>query len=277
MYSSILIRTFLYFPSLCCSSHCTHAFFSWVQWGSLWPLLWTPYQTDCLSLFHLVLFLRFCLILSIGTYPSDSPFCLTLCVSFYVLHRSATSPSLEGLAFCRKYPIIPRSVTPPSTHTQSLEPGVSGLSHVWAVCALLLRLRCNCCRCTGGWDCPPAQLALSPRHDCCRQTVGGAGPWCDWLWGLATAAAGTLVNRAGPTWGTSHLVGECQSRPGLPTRCSGIGVFLVRCLLGQVNWTAHVYMLRVGRIVLVDGNTRVEWVVLVNGECQALSSVRPSR
>ena len=50
-----------------------HPFSSQVWWASLWPLLWTLYQLYCLSLFWLILFSGFCLVLLIGTYIPLSP------------------------------------------------------------------------------------------------------------------------------------------------------------------------------------------------------------
>ena len=50
--------------------------------------------------FHLVLFLRSCLVLSFGACSSVSPFCLTLCVYFLELGRTITSLKLEGLVLC---------------------------------------------------------------------------------------------------------------------------------------------------------------------------------
>lgn len=37
-----------------------------------------------------------------GTYFSVSSFFLTLCVGFYIVDETTTSPSLEGMALCRK-------------------------------------------------------------------------------------------------------------------------------------------------------------------------------
>ena len=85
--------SFLYFLSLSWSSHWVHPLLSQVWWESLWPLFWILYQVDCLSQFHLVIFLRcylnflfFCLfILSYSV-------CLFLCIRY----RSGTSSGLEN-------------------------------------------------------------------------------------------------------------------------------------------------------------------------------------
>ena len=87
-----------------------------VWWASLWPLLWILYWVDFLSLFHLVLFLRFYLIISTGTYSSASSFCLILCACFYVLGKSS---NLEGVALFRGYPVRFRVSIPPGHQNQA--------------------------------------------------------------------------------------------------------------------------------------------------------------
>lgn len=62
-------------------------------------IILTSYWADWLFLFHLVLFLTFCLVLSFGVYSSVSPFCLTLCIYVYKLGRIATSKP-EGMVLC---------------------------------------------------------------------------------------------------------------------------------------------------------------------------------
>ena len=65
---------------------------------------------NCLSPFCLVPFLEFCLVLSFGKYSFVSSLCLTLCVSFYVLGRSAPYPSLERVALCVvQFPMVTRA------------------------------------------------------------------------------------------------------------------------------------------------------------------------
>lgn len=56
---------------------------------------------DKLLISILIPFLEFCLVLSFGKCSFVSSF--NLCVCFYVLGRSATSPSPEGVAECGKY------------------------------------------------------------------------------------------------------------------------------------------------------------------------------
>ena len=75
---------------------------------------------DCLSPFHLVPFLRFCLILSIGTYFSSS-FCLILCVSFYLLDKYATSLHLDVVALCRRCLVGLISTILPGLQSQALK------------------------------------------------------------------------------------------------------------------------------------------------------------
>ena len=53
---SLVITSVWYLFSICWSARCVQPFFSWVQWASLWPWLWTLYQRDCLSPFLSVLF-----------------------------------------------------------------------------------------------------------------------------------------------------------------------------------------------------------------------------
>lgn len=101
-------------------------FFFHVWWASLWPWLQTLFQTDCSPLFHLVLFLRFCLILSFGIYFSTSSFCLTLCVCFYVLGMLATSPGLEGRGLTQKASWEAQM----HNSTLSLDPSAPGYPHV---------------------------------------------------------------------------------------------------------------------------------------------------
>ena len=55
---------FFIFPLL--NFLCIHSFFRGACWTSLWSLLQTFYWVGCLSPLHLVLFLRFCLIISFG-------------------------------------------------------------------------------------------------------------------------------------------------------------------------------------------------------------------
>lgn len=75
------------------------------------------YQVDGLSLFHLVLFLKLCLILSIEIYASISLFCLLLCVYFYLLDKS---PILEGFGLFRRWVGLQNAI-PPGHQKQALQ------------------------------------------------------------------------------------------------------------------------------------------------------------
>lgn len=64
---------------------------------------------ECLFPFHLVVLLRFCLVLSFRTYSSVSSFYLVLRVCFSVLCRPAVPPGLDAVALCRGHPLGPRN------------------------------------------------------------------------------------------------------------------------------------------------------------------------
>ena len=49
--SSVMLDSYLYFLSLCWSSHWLHPFFSWVWWANVWLLTWTLYLIHYLSSF----------------------------------------------------------------------------------------------------------------------------------------------------------------------------------------------------------------------------------
>ena len=112
------------------------------------------YVEDCLSPFCLALFLRFCFILSFGTYSFISSFFLTLCVCFYVLGRSAISPCLERVALCRRYPLGFSSMVSLEYSRSILCVGCVCLLVVaycgraalwgWSLVSLALRPSCNC-------------------------------------------------------------------------------------------------------------------------------------
>lgn len=70
-------------------------------------------------LFHLVLFLGF--VLSFGRYSSVSSFCLSPSVWFYVLGRSATSPSLVRVVLCRRSLVGPSGRIPLRHQSQVLQ------------------------------------------------------------------------------------------------------------------------------------------------------------
>lgn len=54
--------------------------------------------------FHLILSLKFFLVLLFETSYSVSKFHLTICVCFYELDEMDTSPNFEGVAFYRNIP-----------------------------------------------------------------------------------------------------------------------------------------------------------------------------
>ena len=112
-------------------SHWDPAFFCQVHWVSSWPLLWILYQPYCLSSFHLVLLLWFCLILFFGTHSSASSFCVTLCVCFFVLGRWVMSPDLESSGLTKKRPW---SIMPPGHQKK--------VFHWYFLCGLHV---CYCC------------------------------------------------------------------------------------------------------------------------------------
>ena len=117
----------------------------------------------------LVLFLKFCLVLSFGAYS-----CLLIC--FCVLGRLATSCGLEEVALCRRFPVGPRRAIPASHQSQGC----------------FLR----------GLHMP---LLLYGCHSCCSHASGRGQASC--LCGLATAAAHSLVGKAGPS------VAGCGAQP----------------------------------------------------------------
>ena len=72
----------------------------------------TLYRVECLSPLHLILFLRFCLVLLFGTYSSVSSFCLILCFYFHAFGRLVTFPNLREVILCRRCPLRPSSILP---------------------------------------------------------------------------------------------------------------------------------------------------------------------
>lgn len=83
--------------SLCSTFYLVHTLFSQVHQAFYYHYLRVRLMV---YLFHLVLFLKLCLILLIKVYFSISLFCLVLCVCFYLLGKSATQnhPFLKDLA-----------------------------------------------------------------------------------------------------------------------------------------------------------------------------------
>lgn len=67
---------------------------------------WTLHHTDCLNSFHLVLFLRFCLVPSFEVYFPVFLFCLTFYVHLYELGKTSTSFKLGGVALYKCVPCV---------------------------------------------------------------------------------------------------------------------------------------------------------------------------
>lgn len=113
-------------------------------------------------------------------YISASSFCLTLC--FSVLNRLAASPSLGGVALCRRCPLGPRCAVSP----WSPEPGTPGISRVWAVCALLIWLGWDCYSILVGRTSPGAsgwEAQSQPFRACCWVKLTPSPPQQELLWG----------------------------------------------------------------------------------------------
>ena len=103
----------------------------WDDAPTIWAMpakavFWTLCLVDFSSLFCLVLFLEFCsafcfvlFFFFIGTDFFLFSFWLLSCICFYVLGRTATSPHLDRVALCIRWPIGPTG-----TVFLSSEPGV---------------------------------------------------------------------------------------------------------------------------------------------------------
>ena len=115
-----------------------HSFFKFSEY--LYDHFLKICQASYLSPFHLDLLQWFCPVLFWGAYSSDSSFYLTPYVCFYVLGKSATSPSLESSDLINKRSCRALQCNVPF----SPESGASGVSPVCAVCTLLLWLSCSC-------------------------------------------------------------------------------------------------------------------------------------
>lgn len=102
------VYCFLYFLSLFWMSYWIPPFFSPVWLASLWLFLWTLY----LFFFFFSPFSEVLCCLFIWKELISSSFCLTFCVSFYVLGTSAISPSFERMTFCRKCFVGPSGAIP---------------------------------------------------------------------------------------------------------------------------------------------------------------------
>lgn len=80
----------------------------------------SSYQIDCLSPFHLVIFLRFVLFLHLKQ-SSVFSFCLILCVYLFVFDRSITFPDLGEVALCKRCPVGPTLMLPSVYQIQMLQ------------------------------------------------------------------------------------------------------------------------------------------------------------
>lgn len=96
---------FIFSNSLIETSCSVHSFFSLILWSCLQSLPCTLSQIDCLSPLHLVLPVGFYLVPSFEICSSIASFCLT-CFYFYVFDGLVTSPNLEEVTFCRRYPMF---------------------------------------------------------------------------------------------------------------------------------------------------------------------------
>lgn len=70
---------------------------------------------------------------SFGIYSSLSPFCLMLCVCFYVLGITAISPSLKGVALCKNNSWGPAALFPWPPELGSQETSLCGLSVISSI------------------------------------------------------------------------------------------------------------------------------------------------
>ena len=176
--------------------------------------LWTLYLVDCLSTFHLVLFLKLCLVLSIGTYSFASLLCLILCVCSYVLGKSATSPRTEGVALFRRYPVGLKSTILHGHQSQELK-----VYPLCGLCALLPWCAHGCC-CGALVGRAGPGMAAGLCHGNCMVLVGGpdrGGHWVlvcrvipSWLWGLAEAR-GWVGLSVGSATDAKRLTGDFQN------------------------------------------------------------------
>ena len=180
IYFSVVIGSFLYLLSHCCSSHQVHPF-SRVQWTTLRLLIWTFYLVNCLSPFYffplvlscfLICRLFLCLLI------------LPLCICFYILQLY--------LSLLKDWLYV--SICGPSgTRVRS------SCHPLYVLCMP------SCC----GWA-ASAVCALGEGADSCRgqlsglattavdTLVGGASPQSGCPWSLAVTTVGTLVCKSCP-------------------------------------------------------------------------------
>ena len=122
------------------------------------------FLVNCLSPFHLILKLSYFIFFLFSRCLFVYSFCLILCVCFYVLSISATSPGLGKVALCRRCPVGLSGMIP----HWSPEPGAPQVSPVWAASTLLLWLGHDCCKYTGGQGWPMTRLPVWLGCNCCR-------------------------------------------------------------------------------------------------------------
>ena len=138
------------------------------------------------------LFCGFCIVHLIGTYFSVSPFCLIPYACFCVLGKSATSPSLEGVALFRRSAVGLRVTILPGHQSQVFKGCPLHRLHVSFCCGGSLAAAVVCwwveLACTLAMECSHScyaelvgslspGLVVRPSHSCCQMLVGRAGPW----------------------------------------------------------------------------------------------------
>lgn len=155
------IRHFLIFPTfLCRSSHCIHLFFALVWKASSWPLLWTPYHVDHLSLFHKAFLWGFILFFIWNTFPCL--FILPHSLYLFLLGKAPSSHSLEKASLCRRWPLWPGSAIFPAHWSQLLREHPLCRLHVPA----------------SGWGCHSCSLAGSGCFTSCDTGCSAGGGEC---------------------------------------------------------------------------------------------------
>ena len=114
---------------------------------------------DCLYLLHLTL-LVFYLIYEclLGSYSSETPFCLICYFHFYVVVRLVTFPDLGEGIFCRNHPICHSSARPLPCLPELY---FLGLCLMWAAWILLL-CQVDYCGWSGRCDLTLVQLVARP-------------------------------------------------------------------------------------------------------------------
>lgn len=195
---TVLFGSFLCFLLLCWSSQWVCSFFSWVQLTFLWSLLWNLY----LARFHLVLFMRFCLVLSFRMYLFVSSFFfLSSYTRFCVLGISSMPPGLKRGTLCWMYLVGPMGTIPFGYYSQMLR------WYRWVACVYpLFWLGHDCCGCDPrltGWQVWPQMVHMS---------------WCSglalsrsWLEGHCVPSSAIFQAGWGSLWSCSCFVGVLVS------------------------------------------------------------------